>query len=367
MKVKSRWFILGLLMVSFALISSISLTVAWFIGASYLQIAQIDIKTKSPTLQLSTDNIEFKNSLAKSDLQRVDDFKPVSSIYYYNWTTTQAETPVFYGEYKTISKEFMTSPSDVDVADYGYFSQTLYLKSDQSVYVTLVQDDELEEGENPLFYPDEEANLAKAQRLYNTFGYEELTVEQITQGLNDVVKSLRVSLLLLNDDEENIDPETYDYHIIDPYYDKPTYYGGILDNDLSGTYDNYNGQEVIFGWVNDSDCVRFDEPLTQESSVVGYLTCFNSGHARGVKRYDAESSFENNFVIEKEPALKFNSSEFYDVETETGLLIPLKANVSRRIVLSIYLEGWDEDNNNLTMFGKFLVNLQFKILRSWVI
>jgi len=362
----NRLPIFGLLTLSLALVSSISLTAAWFIGASYLQIAQIDIKMKSPTLSISTDNIEFKDSLSKDELQQVDDFKPVSSIYYQNWVDAYATEPVFYSEYKTITSEFMTSPSDLEVATYGFFSQELYLKSSQNVYVSMVKDIEMQEGENPLFYPDEEANATKAQRLHSTFGYEDMSVEEITEGLNDVVKSLRISVLVLNNDGEDIDAASYGLNIIDPYYESPTYYGGILDNDLSGTFDNFNNQEVIYGWANNPENIIFDDPLSEDVNYEGQLTCFNSGHEGGVRTFNANQSRINNFTIESEPALSFDNPSFDDPLSSSGFIIPLKADISRKIVLSIYLEGWDQDNTNITMFGKFFVNLQFKILRSWV-
>ena len=362
----SKLPILGLLVITLLCVSSISLTVAWFVGASYLQIAQIDIKTKSPTLQLSTDNIDFRDSLSKQDLHQVDDFKPVSSIFFQNWTSSLDEQPIFYGEYKSITKEYMTEMADLEEATFGFFSQEIFLKSSQNVYVSMVQDTEREEDELPLFYPDETANATKARRLFNTYGYEGLTSEQITQGLNDVVKSLRVSVLVLNNDGEEIDSTSYRNYIIDPYYDKTTYYGGILDNDLSGTYDNVNGQEVMFGWVNDTNNIIFDNPILESTEPVGLLTCFNSGHDSGVRIFNDAQSRDNNFVIQSEPALAFDSPSFSDIESPSSFIIPLKANTSRRIVLSIYLEGWDSDNTNMTMFGKFFVNLQFKILRTWV-
>lgn len=362
----NRWPIYGLLILSLALVSSISLTAAWFIGASYLQIAQIDIKTKSPTLTISTDNVEFKNSLSKDELHQVDDFKPISSIYYQNWVDSYATEPVFYSEYKTITSEFMTNPSDLEVATYGFFSQELYLKSSRNVYVSMVKDIEMQEGEFPLFYPDEEANAIKAQRLHNTFGYEDMSIEEITQGLNDVVKSLRVSVLILNNDEEDIDADSYGLHIIDPYYENPTYYGGILDNDLSGTFDNFNGQEIMYGWAKNTENIIFDDPISNTTDYEGQLTCFNSGHEGGVRTYNSTQSSTNGFAIESEPALYFDNPSFDDPLSSSGFVIPLKADISRKIVLSIYLEGWDQDNTNITMFGKFFVNLQFKILRSWV-
>ncbi len=362
----NRWPIIGLLVITLLCVSSVSLTVAWFVGASYLQIAQIDIKTKEPTLQLSTDNVDFRDSLSKQDLQKVDDFKPVSSIFFENWTSLREEKPVFYSEYKIPTKEYMTETTDLEEATFGFFSQEIFLKSTQNVYVSMVQDAEMEEDELPLFYPDEIANDAMARRLHGREDYEGLSIEQITQGLNDVVKSLRVSVLVLNNDGEGIDPSSYRNYIIDPYYDKTTYYGGILDNDLSGTYDNYNGQEVMYGWVNNPANIVFNNPIASSSECVGLLTCFNSGHEGGVRTFNAAQSTANDFIVTSEPALALNSPSFSDIESPSGFVIPLKANTSRRIVLSIYLEGWDADNTNMTMFGKFFVNLQFKILRTWV-
>ena len=46
--------------------------------------------------------------------------------------------------------------------------------------------------------------------------------------------------------------------------------------------------------------------------------------------------------------------------------IPLKRGEPKKIVLSIYLEGWDRDNVNNTMGANFISNVTFKILREIV-
>ncbi|MFA7032378.1 MAG: hypothetical protein WC201_02300 [Bacilli bacterium] len=355
--------ILGLIVMSGLLVSSITMTVAWFVGASYMQISGFDISLEDPSLTLSTDNIHFEDSLSKGSLTEVDNFKPVSSTFASSWMNTQSTSPIFYGEYNSIDNQFMNDPSDASEATFGFYSQELYLKSSQNVYVTLVKDSQLNEGEQPLFVADSAANIVQANRLSSQAEYASYSLEEITQRLDRVIYSLRLSILVLNDDEEETFPD-YAYYIIDPFKEEATMLGGVLDNDLDGYYDSYDGQEVVYGEVTNTDRAIYDAALVNDSTLDGELTCFNSAHAAGIQPFNYASSIANGLVIKEENSIALEDIDSF-IEGE-GMNIPLKANVSKRIVISIYLEGWDHDNVNCTMFGSFLVNLKFKVSRTWI-
>ena len=49
---------------------------------------------------------------------------------------------------------------------------------------------------------------------------------------------------------------------------------------------------------------------------------------------------------------------------EEKVLIPLRPNTSKRIVLSFYQEGWDKDNTDFVRFSHFFVNVLFKIAKT---
>ena len=39
----------------------------------------------------------------------------------------------------------------------------------------------------------------------------------------------------------------------------------------------------------------------------------------------------------------------------------LQADLSKKIVLSLYIEGWDQDSVNYTMFSRFVTGISFKL------
>jgi len=355
--------VLGLIVMSGLLVSSITMTVAWFVGASYMLISGFDISLEDPTLTLSTDNVHFENSLTKASLTEVDNFKPVSSTFSSLWMNDHATAPVFYSEYSSINSQFMNHPSDTSEATFGFYSQELYLKSSQNVYVTLVKDSQLDEDEQPLFVADSAANVEKAQRLSSYAEFAHYSLEEIAQRLDQVIYSLRISVLVLNDDGEEAFPD-YAYYIVDPFKTEPTLLGGVLDNDLNGHYDSFNGKEVVYGEVTNTDNAIYDNASTNDSTLDGELTCFSSAHEAGVQPFNYASSIANGLAIKEENSIALENIDSFS-EGE-GMNIPLKANISKRIVISIYLEGWDHDNVNCTMFGSFLVNLKFKVSRTWI-
>ena len=51
-------------------------------------------------------------------------------------------------------------------------------------------------------------------------------------------------------------------------------------------------------------------------------------------------------------------------EAENSVYIPLYENEPRKLYISFYLEGWDLDNTNITMFAYFTINISFMIANS---
>lgn len=354
----------GILLFSAMLVASITMTVAWYQGASYMEIDGFDISVKSPDLQLSTDNEYFQDSLSKDSLQKVDNFKPISSYAQDEWMASHSTEPIFYQEYDSIDSEIM-SADKATITSSGFFSQDIYIKCSQSYYISFVGDDELKKDEQPLFVANEKANLERAKRLVKLPEYQGYTVEEITERLNGVIHSMRISVLVLEQTGDNADQssnEDYAYYIVDPYKNSDTYIGGILDADLSGSYDSFSGKEVVYGDVTSGDKAKYDASQANDSTLEGELTCFNSTHQKGVQRFNQSESENAGLTIAKEKSIALEDIDSFE-EGNLGMNFPLYKDVSRRLRLSIYLEGWDLDNTNCTMFGSFYVNLKFKMSR----
>ena len=350
---KKRILAASIALISLTTIASITSTLAWYTGAGYLSISNFNIKLKDEKLSISNDNETFVDFLDDSQLNQVDKFRSVSSMFASSWLENKETKPVFRGGYGTASKSVVDSVSDTSATSVGYFCQDLYIKCTDDATLTL-------DTELTSFKAAEEENTEIVEQLREK--YPGLSDEDILFNLNNVIKSLRLSILVLNDTGSDSLDE-YAYFIIDPFKDKTTYYGGVLDNDLDGYFDYYKDKQVIYGELSSSiegksveDCLIYDDALTSDTSYTGDNTCFNSGMKKGTKPVNIEKSIENGLSIAEEQSIALEEAEEY-VE------IPVKAETSKRIVLSFYQEGWDKENTNFVMYSHFYVNVMFKIKR----
>ena len=355
---KQRITIISLSTVSLLLAASVALTVAWYDGASHLSVNNINISLLDKELSISTDNHNFKQYLPSEDLAETTVFRAVSSQFSSSWMNEKKEKPEFYGIYSNDS----SSENNRSVIEKGYFTQELYLKCNSAVYVTF-------DSSRTTFLADEEDNeklLNESNAKLHEF-FPNLTDEEILKNLNDCVKSLRLSILVLNDEDDlsGTYPD-YNYHIVDPYKEEKTYLAGILDADRNGFYDfSSEDKEILYGEAYSSiegktvnECLVYDEPNAETTEVNNKeLTCFTSGNMQGVSKINFAQSIENGLVLKEEESVSVD-------EMEEKVLIPLRPNTSKRIVLSFYQEGWDKDNTDFVRFSHFFVNVLFKIAKT---
>lgn len=343
---KRNVIITGSLILAVALSATAVSTVAWYTGSSNLQVSNFNIQLASKELRVSTDNETFKETLNKEDLMQVDKFSPVSSMFSSSWQDKKSEMPEFRKGFAGKGDPEQACYSSIDeyaIADDGFFSQTLYLKSDSTAFCTI-------DPEKTSVSPNEEENDRIATKLQAR--YPEMSHQEILDHLNKGVDSLRISLLILdNEDEHELDD--YAYYIIDPKKNGDTYLGAILDNNLDGYYDFYSNKEVLYGEANnisEETLVYTDEGPTREGTS---YSVFDASTKSGVKHLDLDASIEAGLDLAQEKSLS--------LEEAGNIRLSLGSNISKRIVLSFYLEGWDKDNTNLAMYSRFFVNLAFRL------
>lgn len=346
---KKRTIILATLIGVVAL-SSVSLTLAWYSSSTTLYIDSIEVSIngeRNLLISTSDDLDTFKEKLTNEDLEQVPVFVPASTMYCDSWIEQKATKPTYYDASNSLVG--VDGIPFLREMTFGYFSQELYLYCDDDVYVTV---DALETyiSANALF------NNAYAQQIKDD--YPEYTVEEIKEKLNNLVNAMRFSILIP-------DEEIYDFKVIDPNHnEEEIYLGGILDNTISRYYDSYfaNGElfETIFGEIENRELAVYDEALSEDSELIGEPSAFNAKHQKNVKRFNREKSLENGMHIAKEKALYLD-----DLANDESLFyFPVYEYTPRKIVLSIYIEGWDLDSINSTMGANFLSNLSFKIYRE---
>ncbi len=352
-------------------VATLSMSLAWYATSTQLRIESIIITIDADRqLAISTKPDEgYKRSLSNDDLKECGLFSPVTAAHN-EWTATKSDTPLFYDD--TLYTEVEEASSTLLVSA-GYFSQKLYLKSDDDVYVTI-------DPEQTYIKANKEFNSLNAQKLFDEYMAmvdrvnhdsdpnndipedEWLTKDIYEERLNGLVNAMRFSVLVTDEDD-------YNYIILDPNKSEDTYYGGILDNNVDRYYDYYTRSvdglqyERVYGEYNDKNLIVYDEPLAEDSDYKQpeeEPNAFNAKHRKNVKLFNLEKSRENGFEIKKEDS--HTIEEFED--DNKPFRFPVYRDHPTEIVLSIYIEGWDLDSINYTMGATFDSNLGFIIERE---
>ena len=362
MKVKRSKLVLATYLGAITLcIGTFSMSIAWYSSSTRLQISTVEITIdcdRQLAISLEKDK-GFTTELDNDDFGKLDSFTPVTSAHQDSWFLDKKDMPVFYDD--TVYTELENGNTTVK-ADKGFFSKKLYLKSDDDVWASF-------NPEETYIHPHTDINGNYARQLYESYqksldpDVRALTVEDIENRLNSLVKAMRFSILV-NDENH------YSYCIIDPNKSETTYYGGLLDVNDDDYYDYFNrsGEEYayerLYGEFNNTDYIKyFDEPTPVDSDYADTSTdpsAFNARHKKSIKKIDFDKSLEAGLVIQEE--------ESYSVEdfkaAKKPFYIPVYREKAVEIVLSIYIEGWDLDSINYTMGATFVANMVFQIERE---
>ena len=352
---KRKTIILSTLVGTIALsIASIGVSIAWYQASNILNVDNIVVEIEGERrLEFSTSYDEswtvedrtehFKSTLSDKDgdLDVPAIYSPVSSMYSSNWVNSKKEKPTYYDV--------------LSVATGGYYSQDLWIRCNDSCYVTL--------DLNQTFI--EFFSNAYARTLMRNNPQLGLSEKEINDRLSNLVKAMRFAFIVPEDEHNE-----YQHYILDPNSNENSVdLGGLLDNDSSshGYYDyteDVNGDkyEVIYGDVKNRECIVYDEPLDEDSELVysdRSASAFNARHKKGVHRFNKEASIAKGLVIEQED--KHTKDDLAANPEE--LMFYLDAYKPKKINVSLYIEGWDIDADNYTQGASFNANLSFKIDR----
>lgn len=356
---RDRLIIASLGMITATTIASIAMTVAWYASGNLLGIDQIEITfrgEKNIIAGFDPEDIEnFKDTIVFNDEVEDKIYHPVSSMFSSEWLDAEQDHPTFRTGYTSVSHDDVntyTKSTTLDVED-GYFSKEIYLYCDANVIITL-------DGEGTSFYADSNANAATANEL----GASEEERELIKNDLDNVVNSLRFSVLIPKENPE----DEYAYYLVDPEKEEETYLCGNLNlnEGVSDYYHTYykDGEEfeTFFGEYNDESLLIYNPASSSDSELEGRATEFNAKHKKGVRTVNLEKSIENGFKPKVEQSLTLKEADITTAEgQESGIRIKLNAYEPKKIVLSMYLEGWDRDNVGYTQKGQFYADIKFQI------
>ena len=345
---------------------SLSITLAWYASSDRLNVSAFEVQINGShnlLISTATDKDSFKESLTKEELNDVDLFVPVSSMYKSTWMENKGDTPYFY------DNSFYNVPSSgipqMMRAERGFYQQKIYLLSDITYNITL-------DTEETKFLFNDELNQKRAEELHKE--NDELTVEEYKKYLDDLINCIRLSILI--PDENN-----YQYFIIDPYKkeNEQTKLSGRLDNDGDGYFDTYEylsddgiiEKETVYGEILDRSKLVYDDPTGEPVQELEEKAHFYGNSFIGLSKgsaysYSEDKTLEN--LEEGEEIYVYEDSLSYDDinRADSKLLIPCEAGVPKEIVVSIYLEGWDLDCVNATMGASFVDNISFKLAKGGV-
>ena len=313
---------------------SLSISLAWYASSDRLNINTIEVNIqtdKELKISKTAEKEDFVDAISESSSEANFLFSPVSAMYRSAWEGSKAEKPLFYdcSSYLVPSSGEPTK----DETTRGFYQETFYLLTDVNYYVGL----DIEQSD---FTIDGEANKKYAKKLFNEYNdWGDTTEEMILDGLNNLINSLRVSILVP-------DEKYYNYWIINPTKgidEEGVIYGGRLDNSRDGYYDtyeqlndqNYIEKEVVYGEVNDRSLIVYKDPIREKvpgeeepSRDIGRHYFGNSFYAESketVYTYDEEASKNNGLEFVKEDALSIDDFK----ENDQVLAIPCIKNKPR--------------------------------------
>ena len=252
---------------------------------------------------------------------------PVSSMMRDSWLdpSFDLETgfPVFYGDYGEYD-----DPASPRVARQGYIQFEAYFLSSEDGYLYL--------SEGTSLTPLSEENREKEME------------NNLPEGtLDKVVEGVRVSFL-----------SSLGYQILDYSGGEKASFAGTLDLNGDGYREtDSSGKEIVYGEYE-------GEPVFGETLQEDVVNDDGTKSKKGSQAFLLEESIENGFAAAKEESktLKQLSNPGNAATVSATPIAELRANVPERTVITIYLEGWDEEVNDLVEDGSFSLRLEFNAL-----
>jgi len=346
---KAKLLALGGVLFSLGAVTSVTVTYAWYAINVMAQIDNLNVRiiTKDYWLKMDLENntgvtIKYEDrldeegnftgfSLDDMDYDRTVGLNDVSGMYESDWnnssTNPRTARPQFLKSYGASA----AVPNKTAVATQGYLQTVLWLYANDNCEIYLTPDSGI--------VPNEEKNAETAREKGRDI-----------DKLREVTNAVRLSFY------------SEDGYVIAKTGDsKQTYYGGVLDMNGDGYYDSYDGKEVLYGEYN-TEALTDDyyvDPTSHEKPYEGGDT-FTANHNPDVKQvvYDKDDA---KLAIKKENSVKIDTLR-YDETNPYKVVEPickLKEGERKRVVFSVYCEGWDEYMTDAIESAAFNINLGF--------
>ncbi len=333
-----RLFAATLGLFALTLSASIAATYAWYTVRDFARIDRISMSLNDDSELLigmkdESGVIQYGESLKDDDFRKVDEnydsninLKDVSSMFSSQWLNENKDpdlkTPILRAPYGKSSSTTMT-----EAATGGYLQFATYFRSNVPCHLYL--------GPGTKATPIERWNKSIAGQ--NNWSEEEL---------NHVLDCVRVSFY-----------SKEGFYIAEPGQkaSSHTKFGGPLQaKTLDGYYDYVDGKETMYGEFEGEPTYK----PAPEQDVAEYEddTAFHAKHKAGVEIVDPTS-----VTIAEEVTRPLNDFIFWKTATagDAICLGTLTPDEDYRLVISVYLEGWDVDLTEALATGKFSLDLTF--------
>lgn len=342
---KAKLLTLGALMFSLGAATSVVATTAWYNIQEFAAVGDLNLQ------------INMEDKWLHLGLKQTPDSEPIFKEDDSGFTKEELgiEDTVLSDVSGMFESDWLNSSTDLTTAfpkfqtryGIGKNKQKPGFEEDKSVYV---QNEFVfvSNFDGEVHLHDSSFVLANVEANKKVAGTDANRLEE----LNKVVHAVRISFFT---DEG--------YYIVNPGESEETLYGGILDLDNNGYYDyieekddeeNVTKKEILYGQYEGTptykDIVTEDNPPLLDKN-----NTFLGNHSKDVYPVDVDS-----VEIAKENAIKMD--EFVYNKDNHRLRHPIchvEQGVPKRIIVSIYVEGWDRHMIDGIAEASFDVNIAF--------
>jgi hypothetical protein len=339
-----RLFAMGVALLCLTLSAFVSTTLAWFDISDNLIVNN---------LSMSFDKDDYFKIGLKKD-ETIDYFQDLDSGTLESYSSYRHEDPLgtvtsaFQNEWldnvadpTSVEPLFLAGPTSKALAKTGFYQFDFYFLSSHDAYIYLDPDTFLSASK------EENAKTAAKKNLSS-------------DELNQIEHCARVSFYNAE----------MGYKIYEPNAEvgSTTLLGGRLDITPRDGYFDYGSdkKELLYGEYN-SDATLYYGETGAVKALTGTASCFNALSASDVSALDLErSEKEGGLLIKKEETYPL-SDLLHDPESnELGHpLAYAPMGVPTRVVVSVYVEGWDLDTVESVANASFDLKLVFSAyLRS---
>ncbi|MBE6136080.1 MAG: hypothetical protein E7181_02280 [Erysipelotrichaceae bacterium] len=351
---KAKLLALGGLLFSLGVVTSVATTYAWYTINVLASLPNLNVKiTNDTSFDLTIDLLNKTRRINHDDKDHIDedgnftgytladmDYDPdiglndVSGMFASEWMDN-ADPLTTMPRFRRSYGPTPSSPEASSEATQGYLQTTLLLNASKDCDIYLSTDTGIISADTEETASKKGKELAKLQKVTNT-----------------------IRLSFYSDDGYYIAYQQ------DPGVMRNTYYGGPLDMNGDGYYDYVDGKEVFYGEYENSDAINYkhnDEDTAPYEEAL--RDTFHANHAPGVDYVDAyDREHPNDDIgVNKEDSVNIYELIYDENEPLRPLqsVCSIKAGVEKRLVFSLYCEGWDLDMTDAIESASFNINLGF--------